>query len=353
MSRNATLSRGALGSLCRLTGITLIGGEGSIGCLMKMNNESSSGSWSFVHACDLHLGSPKSYRYDPSRNANWATARAQMDAIGPDLLLVGGDVTRDGDTHEWEYQMVTDDFASLPFPVFVIPGNQDVGNKHTAIRGNYSPDRDDLKLNVPSERLSLFSSYFGPINWTFVHRNVRFTGFYDAVLGSGLPEEARLWSMLEKLNTLPPVKHHVVVMHYALLIDDLDEQEFDITNNEEYLPWYFSVGQAHRRRLLDLLKKAGVEIIFSGHIHMRRPVQNVEGICYFQGAAVGGRAQWEDKWPDGDPTIGFFRCDVTPENIAVTFVPVDPASQLESRGPQGHPLPQFRVYPEGEGQDDV
>lgn len=318
-----------------------------------MKSEPSPATWSFAHACDLHLGSPHSYRYDPSRNANWATARKQLAAFSPDLLLVGGDVTRDGDTHEWEYRMVKDDFASLPCPAFVIPGNQDVGNKHATAQGTLFTERDDRKLNVTSERLALFASYFGPINWTLVHRQVRFTGFYDAVIGSGLPEEERLWHMLEHLAELPRVAHHVVVMHYALFIDALDEPEFDITKREDYLPWYFSVSGPHRRRLVDLLKRAGVGIIFSGHIHRRRPVQWVEGMRYFQGAAVGGRPQWADKWPDGDPTIGFYRCDVSPQRIEVTFVPVEPPSTLAMRGPLGHPLPHLREYPDGKDVDHV
>ena len=54
-------------------------------------------SWSFVHTADIHLGSPRSYRYDPSRNENWATARKQMEEIGPEFVLIGGDMTYDGD----------------------------------------------------------------------------------------------------------------------------------------------------------------------------------------------------------------------------------------------------------------
>jgi len=300
--------------------------------------------WKFIHACDLHLGSPRSYRYDPSRNENWAQARRQMASMYPDFILIGGDVTRDGNIHEWEYEMVVKDFESLPFPAFTIPGNQDVGNKHTTTQGAYGDGRYDPELNVPSERLSLFASYFGPINWTFTHKQVRFTGFYDAVFGSGLPEEDRLWAMLERLQQLPPVKHHVVVMHYALLIDNLDEEEFDHTKKDEYLPWYFSVGSPYRRRLLDLLKAANVNAIFSGHIHRRRPEFQVEGIRYFQGAAVGGRAQWDEKWEDGDPTIGFYACTVSEAGLKVDFIPVDPVSNARGYGPYGHPPVEDRDY---------
>ena len=50
--------------------------------------------WTFCHANDIHLGTPRSYRYDPSRNHNWAVLHRQMEAFHPDLLLVGGDLTR-------------------------------------------------------------------------------------------------------------------------------------------------------------------------------------------------------------------------------------------------------------------
>ena len=37
---------------------------------------------------------------------------------------------------------------------------------------------DDTDLNMTAERLNLFSSYFGPICWTYLHRGIRFTGFF-------------------------------------------------------------------------------------------------------------------------------------------------------------------------------
>jgi len=302
--------------------------------------------WIFTHATDLHLGSPKSYRFDPSRNKNWDAAKQQMAAMNTDLVLIGGDVTRDGDTHEFEYELVKRDFETLPFPAFVIPGNMDVGNKHTDRQGagHEDDDRDDIALNYTSERMDLFSSYFGAPNWTFMHKDVRFTAFYDGVFGSGLPEEDRLWKMLEYLPSLPQAKHHVVVIHYALLIDQLWNEHFDLSKKEEYLSWYFCIGEPHRSRLLDIFRAAQVDLVFSGHIHLRRPVQHLEGFRYFQGAAVGGRPQWEDKYPDGDPTIGFYRCEVSESGIKVSFVPVDPLATEEGYGPYGHPPMEKRDY---------
>ena len=135
--------------------------------------------WSFVNANDLHVGSPRSYRFDPSRKENWQTARRQILAINPDLLLVGGDLTVDGCFHAYEFQAMVEDFDALPFPTCVVPGNHDVGNKFTPVPGAWG--YDDVEWNVKSEWLQQFASFFGSIPWTFVHKNVRFTGFYAAV----------------------------------------------------------------------------------------------------------------------------------------------------------------------------
>src|SRR5262249_39086422 len=91
--------------------------------------------WTFLHVNDSHMGTPRSYRFRPAINQRWAAINAQMAAIDADLLLHGGDLTRDGETHEFEYQQARDDLNTLPFPAFVIPGNMDVGNKHTSKNG--------------------------------------------------------------------------------------------------------------------------------------------------------------------------------------------------------------------------
>ena len=301
-------------------------------------------TWTFCHTNDIHLGTPRSYRYDPSRNENWATARRQMAAIAPEFLVIGGDVTRDGDIHEYEYQMVKDDLETLPFPAFVIPGNMDVGNKHTSRQGPRK-DRRDVELNVKSERLALWSRYFGAINWSFVFRGVRVTGFFDAVAGSGLPEEQQMWRFLEHIARLPRERHHVVVMHYALYIDRIDEPTFDLAASDlDYLNWYFGVDHPHRLRMIELYKAGGVNIVLQGHIHCRRPPEIVDGIRFYKTPAGGGWGQWQNRWHDGDVTLGFQRLDVSDTGIDVRFVPLDAVSAARGYGPGGHPLPEHRDY---------
>ena len=120
-------------------------------------------AWTFLHANDSHLGTPRSYRFRPAVNRRWAAIKRQLAAIDADLLLHGGDLTRDGETHEFEYLQAQEDLQTLPFPAFVVPGNMDVGNKHAPCRGAKPElaarglDWHDPDLNVTARRPDLFS----------------------------------------------------------------------------------------------------------------------------------------------------------------------------------------------------
>ena len=300
--------------------------------------------WTFLHANDSHLGTPRSYRFRPAVNRRWQAIKQQMSAIDAEFLLHGGDLTRDGDTHEYEYELARDDIDTLPFPTFVIPGNMDVGNKHAA-RSGTKRGWDDVELNMTAERLDLFASWFGPIQWTFLYRDIRFTGFFAGVAGSGLPHERRFWRMLENLPRLPSARHHVAVMHYWPFMEQPDEPAWDITQEDQYDNWYFSIDPPHRQLLLSLLKAANVDILFCGHVHTGRPVQIVDGIRLYRSPPAGNTSQLAERWPDAETRFGFHRCDVSESGIDVTFIPGDDqCEEFDTFGPWGHPSIPERDY---------
>ena len=307
--------------------------------------------WTFLHVNDSHMGTPRSYRFRPAINQRWAAIKKQMAETDADFLLHGGDLTRDGETHEFEYRQAREDLEALPFPSFIIPGNMDVGNKHATENGSKPKweargwDWNDLDWNMTARRLDLFSSYFGPIQWTFLHRNVRFTGFFAAVAGTGLPHEERFWRMLERLPELPRGQHHVAMMHYWPFMERPDEPAWDPTDADQYDNWYFSIDQPHRKRLWDLLQAADVDLLFCGHVHTGRPVQSVDGIRVYRTAPAGNTAQLAERWPDADTRFGFQRCEVTEAGIEVTFEPGnDQSEEFDSYGPWGHPTIEERDY---------
>lgn len=307
--------------------------------------------WTFIHVNDSHMGTPRSFRFRPAVNRRWAAIKQQIADSGADLLIHGGDLTRDGDIHEFEYQQAKEDLEALPFPCFVIPGNMDVGNKHATANGvkrkwdAQGLGWNDPDLNMTAERLDLFASWFGPIHWSFVHRNVRFTGFFAAVAGTGLPQEERFWRLLERIPDLPATEHHVAMMHYWPFIESLDEPAWDLTNADQYDNWYFSIDPPHRQRLWDCLCKAGVDHLFCGHVHTGRSVQEVDGIRIHRTPAAGNTSQMSERWADAETRFGFQRCDVTDAGIDVTFVPGhEQCGEFDSYGPMGHPPAELRDY---------
>jgi len=298
--------------------------------------------WTFVFATDIHVGSPRSFRFQPAFNENWQTARRQIVAIKPDLLLVGGDLARDGSLHRFELEAIKADLDALPFAYYVTPGNMDTGNKHTEVQGASSSQRDDVALNLNSAQLRQFSDVFGPHCWSFVHKDVRFSSFCDMVAGSGLPEEDAFWDWLEAQRDEPRARFHVWMMHSALFVDRLDEPNFDITDPAHYHDWYFGLDEPHRGRVFDVFRATGATLVLSGHVHCRK--KHVAGGIRFEIGPSTAFGQWGERWRDGDASLGFMRYDVSESGIEGTFVPLERISTAEGYGPGGHPMPGARDY---------
>ena len=158
-----------------------------------------------------------------------------------------------------------------------------------------------------------------------------------------------MWDWLSRLGELPRVPHHVMMMHYALFIDEIDEPGFEISDPGEYFDWYFGIDPPHRARMFEAFKAAAVDVVFSGHIHCRRPARTVDGIRFCKGASTAF-GQWADRWPDGDATLGFYRVDVGDGGLRETFVPLEAVSSAAGAyGPGGHPPPEERHYPAASG----
>ena len=290
----------------------------------------SNQEWSFIHVSDMHIGTPRSYRFQPAWNANWQTARRQILDLDPELLLVGGDMTRDGATHRFELEQARADLDALPFPYHAVPGNHEVGNKF----------RPGDPVRLQPKYLDNYRSVFGPSSWSFVHRNVQFSAFDAFLAGSGLPEETAMWQWMDNLKRDPSVEYRVWMMHPALFIDRLDEPNWNVETDRN--AWYFGVDKPHRERMFAAFQRTGADLVISGHIHCRRRVE-VEGII-FQFAPSTAFPQWGDRWPDGDDALGFMAFRVTGEGLREQFLPLKEASSLQGYGPGGNPPEEGRDY---------
>lgn len=287
------------------------------------------------------MGSARSFRFQPAWNHNWETAKEQILELDPDLLLLGGDLTRDGSIHGYELDNIRSQLDELPFPYRVVAGNMDTGNKHTDFSGPIE-GRDDRELNVTSEQLAHFSSYFGDLNWSLYMENARIFGFCDMVAGSGLPEEKRLWRWMEGIENMPEAENTIWVTHYPLFIEDPHEPSFDIGDPDHYRDWYFGLDRRPRSRMLDLMKRVGTDLVLTGHVHCRK-THNALGIRFDIGPSTAF-PQWADRWEDGDPRLGFVLYQIDGDEISSRFVPLTETSRVKGYGPGGHPRPDERDY---------
>ncbi len=298
----------------------------------------------FVYAADLQPGSPYSFRFRRAWLENWLAARERIIAAAPDFMVIGGDITRDGYYHDFEFEEMKVSLDSMDIPYYCIPGNMDIGNKFTSVNGAVE-SRDDTKLNVSADRFSKFEEVFGPANWTFSYDNLQITGLCDILLGSGLPQEESLRDFLSGLSLKGRREHHFVLTHYALFIQSPEEEDYDITNLKQYHDYYFCLNKKERCYLLECLKRSGVTRVITGHVHCRREVE-FDGIIFdFAPSTTFG--QYDDKWPDGDASPGFYLFEVEDSEISKTFVPTHPLSDsTEGFGKCGHVNPDEIDYTE-------
>ena len=250
---------------------------------------------------------------------------------------MGGDIARDGNLHEYELELAKREFDSLGIPYHTVSGNMDVGNKRMNLSQGELTDAArecDAEFGTRAEWVAQFKNVFGPSEWSFEHKGVRFSGANTILAGSGLPEEAHFWDWMEAQRQTPPAAAHVWMFNYPLFIHSPDEPNWDGNNPEQYLPWYFGTDTPHRERIIDILKATNTQIVLSGHIH-NQVTRNIGGIRYFYGPSTTGMGQFLELGPDSNLQPGFYRFDVDESSISGQFVGLTKESKLTGYGPGG------------------
>jgi 3',5'-cyclic AMP phosphodiesterase CpdA len=226
----------------------------------------------FAIISDLHIAVPSTIRDTPQRFhlvevsvPALEIVLEQLEPLNLDFLLLPGDLTQDGEpeNHAW----LVDRLTRLPYPVYVVPGNHDL------------PQRDRSPHSIGAADFSAYYQKFGYDNpgaldycqeilpgVTLIGLNSN--GFDDqgTQLSMGRLDPAQL-TWLEEILRQRTGELVMVMVHHNVI---------------EHLP-----GQARsplgRRymlenavELLSLLRSAGVQLIFTGHLH-------VQDIAYQQG----------------------------------------------------------------------
>lgn len=224
----------------------------------------------FAIASDLHLALPHTIWDHPSRFHLVEVSIPSLEAVlehlaqlDIDFLLIPGDLTQHGepDNHTWLQERL----GKLPFPVYVIPGNHDVPN---------------LLPNSQSIGLDDFPFYYRPYGYgdgeqlyysLKILPQVRLIGLNSNMFDDRQQQLGRLddrqLAWLEAILAKADEEVIMVMIHHNII---------------EHLP-----GQSHhamgRRYMLDnaplllqLLQKAGVNLVFTGHLH-------AQDVAYQQG----------------------------------------------------------------------
>lgn len=212
---------------------------------------------------DLHIALPKTISDHPTRFhlveisiSALELVLAHLERLDLDFLLIPGDLTQDGEpaNHTWLQKRL----AQLPYPVYVIPGNHDVPTW------------------LPSDRaigLKDFPHYYRQFGYSNPDQlyytcellpGVQLIGlnsnqFDESGKQVGRLDETQL-AWLEQVLAQVRDKLVLVMVHHNII---------------EHLPGQARHPLGHRYMLenapvlLNLLKAAGVNLIFTGHLHVQ------------------------------------------------------------------------------------
>ena len=180
--------------------------------------------------------------------ARWVTHT--INTHNPDFIIHLGDIVHPVphlSTYSSASNVAQEIMGSLTSPIYLVPGNHDVGDKNNPTVPSYI---------INDEYIEDFHSHHGPTYQSFDHGDIHFVIINSLALNSGLTEETEQRNWLE---------------------DDLDKHRGRRTHIFSHYPPYLhlpnepsnydNLDQPARRWLLDLIEEHKVEAFFAGHVH--------------------------------------------------------------------------------------
>jgi 3',5'-cyclic AMP phosphodiesterase CpdA len=217
----------------------------------------------FAVVSDLHIGLPHTIWDHPTRFHLVEVSIPALELILEnlqqqklDFLLLPGDLTQHGepDNHQW----LADRLSKLPFPVYVIPGNHDVPT--------LLPDEQSIGLKDFPD----YYSQFGYENTDLLYYSrevlpgVQLIGlnsnqFDQSGKQLGYLDEQQLIWLEKQLRELQDkfvlvMVHHNVLEHLPGQADHLLGRRYMLDNSP---------------MLLKILQKYGINLVFTGHLHVQ------------------------------------------------------------------------------------
>jgi predicted phosphodiesterase len=235
-----------------------------------------------------------------------------VNALRPDFVVHLGDVVHPIpalDSHEEAVLVAHDVFRRLDAPLYVLPGNHDIGDKHNA----WMP-----APVVEEDSHAVFARHWGPLYQSFDANDCHFVMLDTPVLNSGLGREAeqRAWLERDLAENAEAGRRLFVFTHYPLFLFEPDEPKH-----------YDNIEEPARSWLLELLKRYRAEAVFSGHVHnfffnhlddVRHYIVPSISFVRPEYAEFAGVGPADEFGRDDDAKLGFFLVEVGDHDHRIT-----------------------------------
>jgi 3',5'-cyclic AMP phosphodiesterase CpdA len=212
-----------------------------------------------IQISDTHLSGGKRH-FAP----NWAPLRDWVVAQSPDYVIHTGDVTVDGADVDDDLAFCAALLRELPVPVLVVPGNHDVG------------EPGPVRQPIDAARIARWRRHFGPDWWSLDIEGWRLVGLDAMLFGSGLPQEDEQHAWLDATLAAAGDRTIAWFMHRPLFLEHPDEGDSG----------YWAVKPATRAPLVERVRKHGVALVATGHLHQMQ-VREHGGCRYVFGPSSG------------------------------------------------------------------
>lgn len=213
--------------------------------------------FSFVVVADTHINERDDVCTSPFQTNHLANERARhvFDEIArmepkPRFVIHLGDIVHPVPALPSFHDAVgqfKDMTSGFPFPLHVVPGNHDVGDK----RVDWMPADQ-----VCDRYLEIYRASFGKDYFSVDEGGLRCILINSLLINSGLADEAAQRAWVEKEITEAGSKRVFLFMHYPPFIYSQGERSS-----------YDNLDEPGRSWLISQMQRPGVEATFAGHVH--------------------------------------------------------------------------------------
>jgi 3',5'-cyclic AMP phosphodiesterase CpdA len=176
----------------------------------------------FVVVADTHVNQEEGYSSSPYPCNALANARtrhvvAEINHLSPDFVIHLGDIVNpvpELPSYSQAARHFQDLVADLEAPLYLVPGNHDVGDKPLS----WMPAG-----RVSEAHLELYESFFGRDHYAFCHKKMLFVTINAPIINSGLVAEEKQKAWLEEILAENHGRRSFFSIHYPPYVSNRDE----------------------------------------------------------------------------------------------------------------------------------